>query len=74
MEEKLARRLFYIDKLHCKLDAIGREKSDILLTQNTVLDEEYYTDEMDEIFEQIDIALEDAKEKIEDLIEILKEK
>lgn len=70
----MTQRQSCIDKLRRNLDAIGREKSSILLTQNVVLDEEYYTDEMDEMFEQIDIALEDAKELIEDLIEILEEK
>lgn len=71
MNEKLAQKLFYVDKLRSKFNTIAHEKSDLLLTQNMLVDEEYYSDEIEAILEDIDIALENVKENIEELIEIL---
>lgn len=62
---------FYIDKLKYNLEKISRIKSDILMTQNIIMDESFYDDDIEEVFEKVDIALENAKEELDSLIEMI---
>lgn len=62
---------FYIDKMKNNLRKLSNIKTDILMTQNCIMDEGFYTDEIENAFEVVDIALEDAKEEISDLIALM---
>lgn len=61
-------KLYYISSLNEKFNKLASIKTSLLETQNVLVDEDVYTDEMEEDFENLDIALENAKELIDSLI------